>query len=109
MELPFVDNKQNVSCIPVGAYTGSFRHSPKNGNVIEFDYVPDRQYIQIHSFNVPSESRGCIGVGSSITTGKELRDNYLYNSKDTLQRLLEFCIDQNSYTFLINVCESYYM
>ena len=67
LELPFLDNKTNVSCIyPASGYVGRKHVSPKNGDVIAIDNVMDRTHIQVHSGNYTSQIQGCILVGDSI-------------------------------------------
>ena len=89
LELPFLDNKTNVSCIyPASGYVGRKHVSPKNGDVIAIDNVMDRTHIQVHSGNYTSQIQGCILVGDSI---KFLNDDLIpdvTNSKNTLKKLL---------------------
>lgn len=88
LELPYKDNKQNVSCIPAGEYKYKRRDSAKNGEVLELVGVPNRSYIQIHAGNYTSQIQGCILVGKSI--GFLNSDNIpdVLNSRDTLNELL---------------------
>ena len=89
LELPWLDNQQNISCIPAaGAYQGRKHKSPSNGDCVAIDNVLNRTYIQIHSANYRSQIKGCIAVGDSI---KFLNDDGVpdvTNSKCTLKRLL---------------------
>ena len=89
LELPWLGNKPNVSCIPFGRYRAFKRNSPKNGNVIELRDVWDRTFIQIHAGNYTSQIQGCILVGDSI---KDINNDGILdvaNSKATLSKLLE--------------------
>ena len=64
LELPWKDNKPNVSCIPVGVYPFHKRYSEKHGmTVIGIYDVPDRKDIEIHIANFVYELLGCIAVG----------------------------------------------
>lgn len=68
LELPWLDNKKNVSCIPDGSYPYKIDHSNnKNRDVIEILEVPDRSQIQIHSASKLSHLAGCVGVRSIET------------------------------------------
>lgn len=91
VELPWLNNQVNVSCIPCGVYPVVVHESPSRGWVFWIKDVPGRTNVQIHVANVPSELRGCVGVGDSFKTldlhehGPEFG---VGNSKLTLQRLL---------------------
>lgn len=69
LELPWADNKPQVSCIPVGRYHCAVRQSPRFGAVYHVQNVPGRSYILIHSGNYagakPYKSHvlGCILLG----------------------------------------------
>jgi len=64
VENPWLDNRASVSCIPVGAYTCKPRRYYRGGyEAIEITNVTGRSFILFHVANVPTEVRGCIGVG----------------------------------------------
>ena len=89
LELPWKDNKTQVSCIPTGAYNLKRYSSEKFTNVYSIPGVPDRSYILIHSGNYYTDIEGCILVGDGykdINTDGELD---VLNSKDTLAKLKE--------------------
>jgi hypothetical protein len=61
--------ENTVKIIPTGIYGIEFYDSPKNHRIVPLlQYVPDREYIEIHPANYPWELEGCIGVGTSIAT-----------------------------------------
>lgn len=67
LELPWRDNWDNVSCIPAGEYIAERYYSPKHKTVVfRLTNVPDRDFIEIHIANHPSELLGCIAVGVAI-------------------------------------------
>lgn len=88
LELPFINNEQNISCIPSGFYKAVLRQSHKNGLVIELLDVPDRSFIQIHTGNYTSQIKGCILVGDSIKdiNGDGVPD--VTNSVNSLKKLI---------------------
>lgn len=88
LELPDLDNKKNVSCIPEGTYNAFVRNSPSNGQCIELKDVPNRTHIQIHIGNYLSDILGCILVGDSIRHDKT-KGFWVSNSGATLKRLLD--------------------
>lgn len=72
LELPWKDNKPDVSCIPDGnytcRYTQSVRLTEKAGHPVwtyEVLGVPDRSGIRIHSANFFHQLLGCISPGKS--------------------------------------------
>lgn len=70
IERPWLDNAQNVSCIPTGTYLTRWRESPRFGFTWELRDVPDRSYILIHAANYPSNVQGCIGLGEGLMGDK---------------------------------------
>ncbi len=67
LELPWLDNKSNISCIPEGRYRAKKHKSAKLGEVIHILDVDERTWIYIHTGNFTRQIEGCILVGSSIT------------------------------------------
>ena len=71
IELPWRDNKPNISCIPPGDYICKLRKSDKFGLVYHVQNVVDRTAILIHRGNwagdrtkgYRSNSYGCILLG----------------------------------------------
>ena len=89
LELPWVDNKSYVSCIPDGSYMCKVGYSNKNGLVIHINNVPDRTYIQIHAGNYTSDIEGCTLVGSGIEDINTDRIPDVTNSADTIKKLIK--------------------
>lgn len=64
LERPWLDNKRNVSCIPVGEYHGAVQFSPRfQAWLPELLDVPGRDQILIHAGNTADDTEGCILVG----------------------------------------------
>jgi hypothetical protein len=78
LELPWKDNKPEVSCIPAGVYLCKYINSPKHGPTYELSNVPGRTSIQIHKANfagdiskgLKSDLLGCIALGTAISIVK---------------------------------------
>lgn len=75
LELPWRDNKPNISCIPVGEYFVSLRYSPHfHRELYHLHNVKDRSYILIHPANLAgdvskgwqSQLQGCITIGKRV-------------------------------------------
>ena len=100
LELPWLDNLANISCIPAAeGYKGGKFKSNRNGSCIAITNVLDRTHIQIHSANYTRQIKGCIAVGDSIKflDGDTIPD--VTNSKNTLRNLLDVLPDR----FLIEI------
>lgn len=71
IELPWRQNRSNISCIPQGIYTVEKYKSNKYGQCFHVKNVPDRTYILFHYGNWAGDnskgyrtnSLGCILVG----------------------------------------------
>ena len=75
LELPYKDNKPNISSIPLGEYIVSLRYSPHfHKELYHLHNVEDRSYILIHPANLAgdvfkgwqSQLQGCITLGKRI-------------------------------------------
>ncbi|HRG69979.1 MAG TPA: DUF5675 family protein [Saprospiraceae bacterium] len=84
IELPWKQNRKQISCIPEGVYPIRFRISNKFSRHIELLQVPNRSLILIHpANNAIKELRGCIAPVMELTApGRGLR------SKTALKLLL---------------------
>ena len=73
-ELPWDNNKNRTSSIPVGTYICKWILSPKHGHCYQVTNVPNRDMIEIHSANFMgdvsqgkiSQLLGCIALGLNI-------------------------------------------
>ena len=93
LELPWKDNQQNVSCIPVGDYEVKRRVSQKFKEHFHIQDVPNRTWILIHAGNYYTQIQGCVLVGAGFSDINS--DGYLdvVSSKNTLSKLLELMPD----------------
>lgn len=70
LELPYLDNKKNISCIPEGKYDLTKIIRPDGREGLAVDPVPGRHSILIHSGNYASgndpDIQGCILVGAGF-------------------------------------------
>ena len=67
IERPWLDNKQNVSCIPAGYYKLGRVDSPRFGpDTWEIKGVPGRTHILIHVANTANDVIGCVGLGLGL-------------------------------------------
>lgn len=67
LELPWLDNARDVSCVPAGSYTAERYLSPAHGYVVfRLIDVPGRSDVEIHVANLPCDLLGCIGIGQGF-------------------------------------------
>jgi len=66
LELPWLNNVTNISCVPSGKYEYKKRLSPTLGKVIHILDVSGRTWIYIHKGNFTSQIEGCILVGTML-------------------------------------------
>ena len=88
LELPWMDNNRNVSCIPVGIY----HCTNVQKGIIRVGNVPNRDGIQIHIGNKASDIEGCILVGLEFGKNSVLASK---KAMEKLQKLLptEFVLE----------------
>jgi len=75
--------------IPSGIYPVSFYFSPHNQSLVPLLTVPNREYIEIHVANYPTELLGCIAVGQTHN------DQALSNSRLAFNDLMDKIKDQD--------------
>jgi len=87
IELPWLDNKRNISCIPEGSYELKARFSEKFKHHLHLVNVKDRNLILIHPANdALKELEGCISPVTQLTgIGKGLSSRLL------LQKIVASC------------------
>lgn len=94
LELPWLDNAPNISCIPLGKYKWFKRFSPsKKYNVIELIDVPGRSYIQIHLGNYTRQIEGCILPGMGL---KDIDEDGVFDvthSEKAFNQIMEMTAD----------------
>jgi len=80
IELPWLDNRHGVSCIPEGKYELVKRYSKKFGEHLLLQGVANRSLILVHPANdAQKELKGCIAPVSILTgEGKGLRSRIAF-------------------------------
>ena len=89
LELPWLNNEIQKSCIPKGEYKVVPRWSKKYGNHFHVLGTEPRTWILFHAGNYYTQILGCILVGQGLADIN--KDGYLdvTNSKVALNKLLE--------------------
>lgn len=93
LELPWLGNQTDVSCIPAGTYACTPRTSTRYGHHYRVTDVRNRTMILIHAGNDKSHTHGCILVGMSRAdiNGDGFTD--LASSRKALDKLLSIAPD----------------
>jgi len=89
LERPWLDNRNNVSCIPPGDYECDFMARSGSGkyrNVYWLRSVPGRSGILMHSGNVVDHTLGCLIIG--MRRGNLGGKPAVLNSRTALRRLV---------------------
>jgi hypothetical protein len=82
IELPWLQNKRNVSCIPEGRYELRKRFIKKFGLHLLVVDVPDRSWILIHPANdAKTQLKGCIAPVTQLTGPGKGSESRLANEK----------------------------
>jgi hypothetical protein len=95
LELPWKENKRNISCIPTGLYRAKKYYSPQHKRVVILLVdVPDRDWIEIHPGNFYTDTKGCILTGSDFTKINDDPEFDLKDSVKTMDRILSMVPDE---------------
>jgi len=98
LELPWRNNKRNVSCIPASTYKCTLADTVKRGKVYRVNGVTGRTGILIHVGNYPRDTQGCILPGVGLYSGG------IGGSRNALDSLIELC--GNTFTLKIVVADA---
>jgi len=83
LELPWLDNEINVSCIPYGEYTCVADNTGRH-RFFKVLNVPGRSGIEFHVLNTVSGTEGCIGLGTGCDFSLDRSVYTLIDSDDAL-------------------------
>ena len=89
VELPWRNNRPDVSCIPLGVYPVVWTYSPRfKRHMYLVSQVPGRSGIRLHTANWPHDLEGCIGPGRKLAKfGKPKPAWGVTNSGSTLHEI----------------------
>ena len=89
MELPWIDNKRRISCIPEGQYKAVKHVSPKFGDCLWIKDVPNRSEILVHKGNYNKDTLGCILLGAKLKDINKDGLKDVTSSENTIRTLLK--------------------
>jgi hypothetical protein len=99
LELPYISNKSNKSCIPKGEYKCRPYSSNKFPSVYEITNVPGRTKILFHIGNFKKDTNGCILLGQHFSDFGS-KHKGIMNSKIMFDKFREV-IGDNPFTLTI--------
>jgi len=94
LELPWLDNSKQISCIPAGTYQVRKHNSPTFGKVFHVTGVPGRSEILIHKGNFNKDTKGCILVGKDFIDINTDGTTDITQSGATLEKMLMYLPDE---------------
>lgn len=103
LELPWRNNQQRISRIPDNHYKAVKHQSPKFGNTIWIQDVPNRSEILIHRGNYRRDTLGCILVGEKLIDIDGDGHKDVTNSTATMNKLYELVKDP----VYVNIIDNY--
>ena len=100
LELPWKNNKKNVSCIPEGRYNITKEMQVSRGEVLRLHDVPGRAGILFHTGNYNIHTKGCILPGMEFIdiNNDGLKD--VVRSREAIQKLWELLPDLHNYVYI---------
>jgi len=87
IELPWLNNKPTISCIPLGTYQAKKILSPTFGWCIHILNVPNRSDILIHYGNFYTNTKGCILIGKIFFHINDDLQIDITNTREALKEL----------------------
>ena len=88
LELPWLENQKDVSCIPAGSYKFELYNSVKFGQCFHVLEVPGRDAILTHAGNYNSDTHGCILPGAGFADLNQDGIQDITSSRATMEKLL---------------------
>ena len=89
LELPWLDNQQNISCISAGKYKVTHHVSPTHGKCLKIQDVENRTHILFHVANFIKQLKGCIAPGLSMADMNQDGLIDVTSSRVALNRLMK--------------------
>lgn len=99
VERPWLDNQNDISCIPEGTYFCKLLPATTNiaaGMTVAYQLmeVPDRTFVEMHVANFPKDVKGCIGLGKYIAEDSD-GNRMVTHSIDTVKAFYSYMQGQS--------------
>jgi len=99
LERPWLNNANDISCIPAGKYTCERFHSETHPNTFQITNVKGRTGILFHTGNLVSASAGCVLVGEQYELYKG--QPAILSSKKGFSEFMKKLENETSFEILI--------
>lgn len=107
IENPWINNRQDISCIPENTYFCERVNSPKFGNTFEIKDVPNRTHILLHFGNRDDDTAGCVLIAEEY--GKINGEPAVLTSRNVagkgFNEFINILKDDNS--FILNIINNF--
>ena len=100
LELPWKDNKKEISCIPAGTYQVRKHNSPTFGRCFKVHDVPGRSEILIHKGNFNRDTHGCILVGAAFIDVNSDGTTDISSSGATFEKMMMHLAEEFTLTII---------
>lgn len=101
LELPWLNNANNISCIPKGLHTVRWTFSPKFLRyTYEVQNVHNRSGIRVHAGNFYKDYKGCIGLGKTFADLNKDGETDITSTKATV-KAFEALMNKRTFTLEI--------
>lgn len=102
LELSWLNNLTNISCVPIGTYSVVFISTPHfPQGIYQLQNVPNRIGVDIHSGNTFHDSLACILLGSQFNDINNDGEEDVINSRTTLEKFETF-LSRKPFTLIIS-------
>lgn len=101
LELPWKDNRMEISCIPCGLYFVKRRFSEKYKHHLEVLNTKPRTMVLIHVANHAHQLKGCIAPGKDFIDIDKDGIIDVTSSRATLDVILSYINDTDVYPLII--------
>lgn len=101
LELPWLNNQHDISCIPLGEYKCTKIAATHNIPYEHISIITSRQGICIHSANYYTQLRGCIAVGKERIDINNDGVKDVTESMNTFKQLM--MVTEETFDLIINV------
>ena len=99
LELPWMDNKRNISSIPAGNYVCKRYSSNAHPDTFEITDVYNRSYILFHVANTIDDLQGCVGLGTEI--GYLIGKRAVLNSTKAFNSFIDATSGRDKFNLLV--------
>jgi hypothetical protein len=100
LELPWKNNQQRKSCIPIGRYQVEPRFNQHYGPHLWVKNVPGREWILFHGGNTPEDTLGCILLGFRLADIDSDGKMDVTSSKAAMDQITQFVREEIELTVI---------